>query len=77
MPKTKKLKKLKLTVRLQFEGQEGMDEFARLLRVLSSYGYATVVNDLIKELIAKAKQRGLAVPHDLEVFANAEVQGVH
>jgi hypothetical protein len=77
MPKTKKLKKLKLNVRFQFEGQEGMDEFARLLRVLSSYGYATVVNDLIKELIAKAKQRGLAVPHDLEVFANAEVQGVH
>jgi uncharacterized protein (DUF302 family) len=77
MPKTKKLKKLKINMRFQFEGQEGMDEFARLLRVLSSYGYSTVVNDLIKELIAKAKQRGLAVPHDLEVFANAEVQGVH
>jgi hypothetical protein len=52
-----------------------MDEFARLLRVLSSNGYSTVVNDLIKELIAKAKQRGLAVPHDLEVLARCGSTG--
>jgi hypothetical protein len=77
MPKAKKLKKIKLTIHVELEGPKGMDEFARLLRVLHDNGYSPAVNELLKELITLAKKRGLSVPPNVEAFANAKVPSVH
>jgi hypothetical protein len=72
MPKAKKLKKIKLSIHVEL----GMDEFARLLRVLHDNGYFLAVNEVLKELITQAKKRGVSVPPNVEAFANAKVPSV-
>lgn len=67
-----KPKRLKISLRIQIEGEEGMQDFARVLRLLHANGYEANVRKLVLLLIAAAKKHGAAVPVDLEEFANGE-----
>lgn len=50
------------------ESEEEMDRFARLLRVLYDNGYQEEVRRLVETLVAVAKDKGIAVPPDIERF---------
>ena len=53
--------KLRLTLKVQIEGQQGLDDFARLLRVLQDNGYKEKVAD----------KGGIAVPAHIRAFIEA------
>jgi hypothetical protein len=79
MTKKKKanLKELKIRLSLEFEGQHGMDNFARLLRLLYNNGFENEVRAAAGEIIKKARENGAAVPAELEAFANGRTAAHH
>jgi hypothetical protein len=72
MPKTRKPKIIKLTVRIEIEGSGGIDNFARMLRVLSDNGYSKYVNTLVKLFVTEAMRRGAAVPPEMKAMVERE-----
>lgn len=66
---TKPLKRrIRISLDIQIEGSEGMDDFARMLRVLHDNGYQETVKRLTRMLVAAAKKHGAEVPAELERF---------
>lgn len=63
--------KLRLTLKVQIEGQQGLDEFARLLRVLQDNGYKETVRRMTRELVKVADKGGIAVPAHIRAFIEA------
>ena len=74
MPKAKKPKSVKIGLAIQIEGEQGMEEFARMLVILHNNGYQSTVRRLVGMLVAEAKKTGAAVPASVEAFANVPGQ---
>lgn len=60
--------KLRLTVKAQIEGEKGMDDFARFLKLLHDNGYKGVVRALVRELVEVAQKHGAIVPAHIMQF---------
>ena len=68
--------KLRLSIKAQIEGEEGMRDFGRLLRVLYDNGYQGTVRTLLNELVTVADKKGVIVPPDIRAIverANAKL----
>lgn len=66
--RAKKPKKLKITMTAVIEGEQGMADFARMLRVLYDNGYHGTVHRMVRMLVTAAEKHGAAVPPDLKDF---------
>jgi hypothetical protein len=67
-PRCRKAKSLHIHLSIQIAGEAGMDDFARMLRVLYDHGYQGQVNRLVQMLVSAAKEHGALIPPELERF---------
>lgn len=64
---------IEFEMEFKIRGQEGMEEFARLLKLMSSNGYRGTVIKLARSLIDAAAERGFEV-RDEHIRALAELE---
>lgn len=65
-----KKKPLKIKLEIQIEDEEGMDDFARFLRVLYDNGFPNNVRRLVRMFTVEAMKRGVPVPPEIDKFLN-------
>lgn len=70
--KPPKPKKLKISLSINIEGEEGMNQFARMLKVLHDNGFEGTVRQLLKMLVEAARKHGAAVPPDIEAMTESK-----
>jgi hypothetical protein len=63
------LNPIKLNIEVAIEGPEGMDQFARMLRVLFDNGYEGHVREIVRQFIAAVEEQGIQAPAGLKEFA--------
>lgn len=66
--KKARAKKLKIELSIHTEGDKGIDEFARFLKVLHDNGFPEQVKRLVGMMAKAAKKQGAAVPAEIERF---------